>query len=252
VSIMKKLFYILPAWIFLAAGVSCVSCFSTPVPLRLVHHQEKMRTGCTLVVFLPGNQSTPEEFEKEGFVSLLKKYRPGVDSMAVDAPIGYYAKEMLPQRLLEDVIKPARLKGYRKIWLVGVSMGGSGALWYLKTYPATIQGVLLLAPFIADKKIVEEIEGAGGLTKWSPAAHSHPDKKDYQRAQLLWLKQYIKPRPPLPLLSLGFGESDRFEQSNRLIAAVLPARNVFTMRGGHEWKTWREIFEQFLKSGLML
>ena len=243
---MKKLFYFLPIGIFLAAGVSCLS---TPVPLRLVYHEGKKTTGNTLFVLLPGNQSAPEEFEKEGFVRLLKKYHPDADSIAVDAPIGYYIKGILPQRLMEDVIKPARLKGYTRIWLVGVSMGGSGALWYLKTYPGTIQGVLLLAPFIADQKIVEEIERSGGLKKWEPAAP--PDKKDYQRAQLQWLKRYISPRPPLPILTLGFGESDRFERSNRLIAEVLPARNVFTTRGGHEWKTWREIFEQFLKSGLI-
>ncbi len=77
------------------------------------------------------------------------------------------------------------------------------------------------------------------------------DKKDYQRAQLLWLKRYINLRAALPLLSLGFGDADRFERSCRLVAAVLPPQRVITMPGGHEWKTWREIFEQFLKRGLI-
>ncbi len=125
--------------ITLTAAAFFLSCLSAPVPMRVIYHQEN-RTGNSLVIFLPGNQSSPEEFDTEGFVRLLKQYRPGVDSLAVDAPIGYYVKETLPERLLEDVIKQARRKGYTRIWLVGISMGGSGALWYMKNYPNTIAG----------------------------------------------------------------------------------------------------------------
>jgi pimeloyl-ACP methyl ester carboxylesterase len=245
---MKPGLFFLPTALIFISELIFISCLTAPVPMRVVYHNGNKNAGGTLIVFLPGNRSTPEEFDTEGFTGILKKYLPGADSLAVDAPIGYYISQTLPDRLLEDVIRPARQKGYTRIWLVGISMGGSGALWYLKTHPETVRGALLLAPFLADKKIVEEIENAGGLMKWSPAA---PEKNDYQRAQLVWLKRYINRQGPLPRLSIGFGESDRFERSNRIVAAILPARDVFKTQGKHDWKTWRVVFEQFMKSGLM-
>lgn len=244
---MKKI--VSSATMAFLTGIFFISCLSAPVPMRIIsHHSEKSTARNTLVIFLPGNQSAPEDFEKEGFTKLLGQYLPAADTAAVDAPIGYYVKETLPDRLLEDVIKPARQKGYTRIWLVGVSMGGSGALWYLKKHTATIQGVFLMSPFLADRKIVDEIYAAGGLKQWRPAVT--PDKKDYQRAQLLWLTKHVS-YPGFPILAIGFGASDRFERSNRLVGALLPARNVFVIPGDHDWKTWREIFELFLKSGLM-
>ena len=231
------------------AVMSCASYYSAPVPMRTVFHQEKRAQGHdTLVVFLPGHRSLPEDFAAEGLVDMLRKNRPRVDSLAAGATLGYFIKESLPERLREDIILPARARGYKKIWLVGISMGGSGALWYLKKYPSTVQGVLLLSPFIADKDVVKEVESAGGLAKWEP--RSPLDKKDYQRAQLLWLKSYLNPNPALPVLALGFGDSDRFRLSNRMLAGILPAGRVVTVPGGHDWKTWAGIFEKFVRAGL--
>jgi pimeloyl-ACP methyl ester carboxylesterase len=228
----------------------CASYFSTPVPMRAVHHQDSRVAGHdTLMVFLPGNRSDPDDFQKEGFVSILQNAYPDIDSLAVDATLGYYIKESLPERLLEDVIQPAYEKGYKKIWITGISMGGSGALWYAQKYPATIKGIVLLAPFLADKKIIDEIDTAGGLKKWQPALPL--EQKDYQRAQMLWLKQYIDPALKPPLIFLGFGDTDRFHQSNRLLADIIPANQVVVLPGNHDWKTWRKIFIEFMRRKIL-
>jgi pimeloyl-ACP methyl ester carboxylesterase len=234
----------------LISAMSCATFFSTPIPMRVIHHENERAPGHdTLMIFLPGNPSHPDEFMKEQFVSILHDAYPDIDSVAVDASLGYYIKEMLPERLLEDVIKPARAMGYKKIWVTGISMGGSGALWYIQKYPATVQGIVLLAPFLGDKKIINEVVNAGGLKKWHPVLPL--DRKDYQRKQMLWLKQNINPWSTLPAIYLGFGESDKFYQSNRLLADLLLPKQVIMMPGDHDWETWRTIFKEFMHDKIM-
>jgi pimeloyl-ACP methyl ester carboxylesterase len=216
----------------------------------MVYHQDKRLPGHdTLIVFLPGYLSSPEDFDKENFIYSLRKAYPKSDSVAIDAGLGYYTKNMLPERLLEDVIKPGRKAGYARIWLVGISIGGSGALWYLTKYPETINGVLLLSPFLGDEKLIKEIETSGGLQSWEPKIP--PDADDYQRAQWLWLKQHLAPGNTLPLLALGFGDQDRFYKENMLLARSLPIGRVFLIKGGHRWETWAALFTEFLSSGML-
>jgi pimeloyl-ACP methyl ester carboxylesterase len=234
----------------LISGMSCATFFSTPIPMRVIHHQNKRAPGHnTLMVFLPGNPSYPDDFSKEQFVFILHDAYPDIDSVAVDASLGYYIKEMLPERLLEDVIKPAHAMGYKKVWITGISMGGAGALWYIQKYPASVQGILLLAPFLGDEKIIDEIVNAGGLKKWEPSLPLK--RKDYQRAQMLWLKQNINPGAKLPFIFLGFGESDRFQQSNMLLADLLPPKQVLMIPGDHDWQTWSTIFKKFIHDRIL-
>ncbi len=230
--------------------ISCAVLYKTPVPLRADYFQEGRRADRdTLFVFLPGHLSSPQDFVREHFIEMLGRYHPRIDSVAVDAGLGYYIKRMLPERLLSDVIEPARRAGYKKIWLIGISMGGSGALWYAKEHPGTIQGALLLSPFLGDKPVIDEIDAAGGLKKWSPALPLRAG--DYQRGQWLWLKRYINAPDRLPVLAIGFGDSDRYVKANRLLADILPENRVFRAPGGHDWSTWRLTYEEFLSSGLV-
>jgi pimeloyl-ACP methyl ester carboxylesterase len=229
-------------------GLSCLLNISTPFPMRTLDYQKTREPGRDiLAVFLPGYLSKPEDFKKEGFIDLLKKYHPEADCLVADASIGYYMKEIMPERLLMDVIRPARLKGYRRICIVGISMGGTGAVWFMRDNPQEVDSAILIAPFIADKKIITEVENAGGLLRWSPSGPIIP--KDYQRSLLMWLKQYAGTAEKLPVLSLGYGESDRFLKSDRFLTEIIPAERVYTAPGVHDWKTWRIIFQKIMQNG---
>jgi pimeloyl-ACP methyl ester carboxylesterase len=244
---MRTISFILPFFLFC---ISCAALYKTPVPLRVDYFREGRRPGHdTLFVFLPGYLSSPQDFVQEKFIEMLGRYHPRIDSVGVDAGLGYYVKRMLPERLLIDVIEPARRAGYKTIWLVGISMGGSGALWYAKEHPDTIQGALLLSPFLGDRPVIEEIEAAGGLKKWTPRLPLRAG--DYQRGQWLWLKRYINAPERLPVLAIGFGDRDRYVKANQLLADILPANRVFSAPGGHDWNTWRLTFGKFLASGLV-
>ncbi|MGE5173202.1 MAG: hypothetical protein ACM3MD_05175 [Betaproteobacteria bacterium] len=50
--------------------------------------------------------------------------------IVVNAHMGYYLNGTVFTRLKEDVIEPAKARGYDQIWLVGNSLGGYGSISY--------------------------------------------------------------------------------------------------------------------------
>src|SRR4030095_13806393 len=94
---------------------------------HLKHAQEGVRSD-TLLMFLPGAFLKPEEFEREGFVQAVRERALAADALLVDADVSYYYDQTFIERLNEDVIRPQRARGYESIWLVGISIGGFGAL----------------------------------------------------------------------------------------------------------------------------
>ena len=201
----------------------------------------------TLLVLLPGAYSHPDEFVREGFLTALDERRLAVDVLRADAHLGYYNNGTIFERLQQDVIAPARVQGYRAIWILGISVGGLGALGYAQMHPGEIAGIVALAPYLGERLTSTEIANAGGLARWRAPAGPLPDDKGEQRLWR-WLQRYGTDArgPDLPPLYLGYGLSDRFEFSHRLLAAVLPPERVFTTEGGHDWPPWRRLWRSML------
>lgn len=212
-----------------------------PVPLVSRRHILKPESEReTLFVLLPGIQDTHLEFETAGFIRAAKELDVPADMVVVDAHIGYYAREMILERLREDIILPARTEGYRKIWLVGTSLGGLGSVLYAGKYESDLDGVLLLAPFLGEKRLIREIDKAGGPESWSPV------QSDFKAAIWSWLKNYFIDPLRNPKLYLGFGSRDRFEFACRFLAKALPGERVLMTSGAHEWGTWHRLWQEFL------
>jgi pimeloyl-ACP methyl ester carboxylesterase len=141
-----------------------------------------------LFIFLPGRGDRAEDFARRRFVDLAHGHIPGLDCVAVDATIGYYLDGSIADRLQREIIEPARMLGYREIWLVGVSMGGLGAFFHERIYPGQVNGLILLAPYVGDDaKLFAEIDAAGGPVSWAssqPVDTTQGNKAKYQRE--LW------------------------------------------------------------------
>jgi pimeloyl-ACP methyl ester carboxylesterase len=236
--------------IFICLAISgCSLFYPTKTPIDSIYYITGKIQSDTLIIKLPGRFDEPEDFSRAGFIKMLSDCAESPDAIVVDAHIGYYYGRNLIPRLHEDVIVPAAKRGYKNIWLMGISMGGLGALLYAQKHPETIKGVLVLAPFLGDREVIDEISNSGGLAKWVPAKPVADD--DYQRQLWLWLKECTTHKKDLPALTIGWGDDDRLAEANKLLAEALPADRIFSANGGHDWDAWRELFRQFLKSNIL-
>ncbi|RST55138.1 alpha/beta hydrolase [Variovorax sp. MHTC-1] len=213
--------------------------------LKLAHDDSR---SDTLLVFLPGAFLKPEEFEREGFISAVRERDLAADSLLVDADVSYYYDQTFIERLHHDILQPQRATGYKSIWLVGISIGGFGALIHELAKPGAVDGIVALAPYLGRRPLGAEIHKAGGLRAWK-APEGPPPDLEVDRKLWPWLQQYAasKPAKGLPPLYLGFGLADRFAANHRLLADALPAGRVFTTEGGHDWPQWSRLWRKVLE-----
>jgi pimeloyl-ACP methyl ester carboxylesterase len=131
--------------------------------------------------------------------------------------------------------------------MAGISLGGLGALLYADAHPGDIEGVLVLAPYLGEPEAVEGIAQAGGLLRWQAPQGPLPDGEIAPQA---WrsVQRLVRPAEPpgRPPVYLGYGLSDRFAPSERVLAEALPPGRVFTAPGGHDWDPWRWLWPRML------
>ena len=226
----------------LSAG--CPRMRPAPVPLRTVEIAPGVPGSRSLVVLLPGRRDSPEDFARFGWGELARKAGSGARIVAADAHLGYYVRRTVVDRLREDVIGPARAQGVDRVWLAGVSLGGTGSILYSIEHPEDVQGIAIFAPFLGEEEVRREIEAAGGLSSWTPPQPLGPT--DFQRRMWAWFKS----APATPVY-LGWGERDGFAPMNGLLAKALQSERVFTAPGGHDWRAWTRLWERFLETGAL-
>ncbi|MCA9659678.1 MAG: alpha/beta fold hydrolase [Myxococcales bacterium] len=212
-------------------------------PMATLRHPAAPERADTLVVLLPGAGDSATTYDREGFIAAAREAGSAVDLVAVDAHAGYYFGRTLTDRLWEDVLAPARAEGYRQIWLVGISMGGLGALLTAQRHADAIDGVVLLAPYLGKRRTIEQIAAAGARA-WEPA----PEAGSYDYELWRWLKGYQDPGAARPALYLGYGTEDRGAGAHALLAELLPPEQTFTAPGGHDWPVWRPLWREILSS----
>ena len=211
----------------------------TPAPIPTLQTQASAAgPAATLVVLLPGRGGSLGDFEREGIVDTLRETGVRADAIAVDAHLGYYFKRTVIERLQRDVLLPARQRGYRRIVLVGVSLGGLGALLNERDHPGSVDAVVLMGPYLGGKaRLFDQITAAGGPRDW--AAGRAPRAGSVEEQIWTYLGTRSAALPPTWLLC---GAGDSLGRGHRLLAGLLPAERVFTIEGGHDWPTWRTLW----------
>lgn len=231
-------------------------CGSGRKPLKTISYPSGTEKGKHLIVFLRGMGGARgclikpcNCFETLGFVEAVQKRKIPFDMMAPDLNFSYYKQRTLVERLNLDVISPAKAGGYKKIWFVGVSMGGLGSILYLLHSGMPIDGVLLLGPYLGEPSILTEISKAGGLKKWNSGIYD--GNIDWQRMVWDWLKKACEyPAQTIPLY-LGVGRDDLFYEGQTLLADLLPPDRVITVSGGHSFGTFKKIWDIFLDKNIL-
>jgi pimeloyl-ACP methyl ester carboxylesterase len=185
-------------------------------------------------------------FQENGLIEAVHARGFGIDMIATHAHIGYYVHWSILARLEQDVILPAKAKGYSQIWLVGDSLGAYGALSYAKAHPNDISGVVLLGPYLGEKALLNEIKQAGGLDVWQPGEASAEPREQWERGLWAWLKDCRTKKVGCPIIYLGYGTGDRFAYAQEYLASLLRPDQVIAIDGGHVWRTWRKIWDTVL------
>ena len=199
--------------------------------------------GSQRVCFLlPGAYQSAHSFIEEGFASCFQAHDPACELVLVEAHAQYYLEQNLVETL-HKVIQAVLSKrpSSTRALLLGISMGGYGALRYLMAKAHPFDHVLLLAPFLGERKTWLTIQAQGGLDRWiPPAVLSSQDDSDLWA----WLKDEVHRRP----LALGYGRQDRFNRSHQLLAQALPSAQVVCQDGDHDWASWNRLLPEVLKA----
>lgn len=228
----------------------CVSIPKATVPLKKIQlYWSENHSQSRLIVYLPGRSDKAEDFTAQGLWETLKEQGVPFDAVAVEAHLGYYLKGSIVDRIKEDVIEPAREKGYDEIWVVGNSLGGLGALLVEKELPGTWEKMILLAPFLGDdKRLYKQFDQAGGLRNWNPEVEFA--KTDFSPRLWQWLKLWPEQNEQRPDTYLGYGYDDRLKLGIDYLVPLLEESKVTAIPGGHRWSVWKPLWEKLVKSAV--
>lgn len=222
--------------LLLAAAATC-GCAATFPRTTELHTLQVGHRSDTLVVMLPGIRDRAEQFLVAGFVDAAAE---PFDVLVVEPQMSHYVRGTLVARLREDVIEPARARGYDEIWLLGISIGGYGSLLYAGEFPADIRGIVLLAPYLGGRRLPRAIERAGGLDEWR-AVRRNPFGRAWRALKALTQRSDAT-------VVLGFGESDRLAATYAPLLDALPRSQVYVADGGHDWATWTPLWHEIRAS----
>jgi pimeloyl-ACP methyl ester carboxylesterase len=197
-------------------------------------------TSPTQMVWLPGAYHSAQDFLDAGFAEAVLKRQLPLDLRFVDLEMQHLDDREPLERLREQIVLPA-LKSGVSVWLAGISLGGLAALDYASSFPDEFDGLCLLAPYLGNRMLLNEIAAASGLAGWEPGELAQADAE-----RRIW--RYLKLRVDSRPLYLGYGQDDRFSAAYGLLTKRLPADAVDVIGGGHEWRTWIKLWENFLDS----
>ncbi len=241
---------VFPSWwrisgriVLTAAALMLAGCTAflrdTPAPIP-TRASQLSPTGpaSTLVVFLPGRGDSMADFERYGFIAALRDAGVNADTIVVDAHLGYYFNRTVIDRLSADVLVPARARGYRRIVLAGVSLGGLGALLNERDAPGLVDVIVVIAPYLGDKPVFfAQIRAAGGPAAW--AAGRNPTTGGVENEIWTFLGKRSSVLPPTWLL---YGSGDSLAIGHQMLATLLPPAHVRTVPGAHDWTTWLSLW----------
>jgi len=195
------------------------------------------------IVMLSAAYTKPVDFVHEGFVSAVRERALDVDLVFARPGLLEQRERQVVGSLQSEFLAPARAQGVA-LWLGGISLGGYAALCCAVEHAAELAGLCLFAPYLGSHITTGEILRAGGIGHWRPAELA-PD--DYERR--IW-RLIAAPGAGVPIIHLGLGREDRFLERQRLFADALRPECVNIVPGGHDWPTWRRLWDRFLDARL--
>jgi pimeloyl-ACP methyl ester carboxylesterase len=195
-----------------------------------------------LLLMLPGAKNTPQQMVESGFILALRARKLPVDVLALDANADLYLQNTSIEGVLHHTLDEVRARGYRRIWLLGISLGGTGAMICATQRTSEIEGMFLLAPFLGTRGIIAEVSAAGGLGHWQAGDIG---SRDHERTLLERIQRNLAAER-FPAIYLGYGSEDRYRGASIMLSEHLPQRYVTVIPGEHDWRTWISLWRNLL------
>lgn len=217
---------------------------TAPIPTLLLPANASAQR---LVVVLPGRADDLQSLRSSGIAGAIQSQWPDADVVLTGLALGYYFNGNATRRLHDEILSPARARGYREIWLLGASLGGMGALMYDHEHPGDVDGIVLLAPYLGEAPLLDQIRATGGLDNWDAGpVPAVIDQDNFQRELWRHLQSWQRDPRKAGNVWLAYGNRDRLRSSMPLLVPLLPPSHVFVREGGHAWKVWTPATREIL------
>lgn len=229
-----------------SAALACVprGDADRPIPTALLPSDQGSHR---LVVVLPGRRDRLESLRRSGVGEAIQRVWPDADVLFAELSMPYYLDRSATRRLHDEVLMPARRRAYTEIWLVGASLGGMGAILYDRDYPGQVDGMVLLAPYLGERPVHEEIRATGGLARWEPGAYDPDGADGWQRDLWKHLRTWTREPERTRDVWLAYGDGDYLRDSMPLLEPALPGGQTVVVPGKHAWSTWTPLTEDVLR-----
>lgn len=232
------------ALLFTLTGCLPPSDPSKTIPTLLVPAPQPAKR---LVIVLPGRADGLPALRDSGMAAAIQGAWPDADVLFAELTLGYYMQGRAPERLHAEVVAPARQRGYREVWLAGASMGGMGVLLYDRLRPGEMDGLVLLAPYLGDRKLLREIGDAGGIATWDAGPPQEVNDDTWQREIWRHIQKVSRDPAQSKRFWLAYGDSDRLRNAMPLLTPALQPDQVLVREGGHTWTVWSPAIGEVLK-----
>ena len=229
----------------LLSGCAARGDVTKPIPTQQVvapGHAQRV------VVMLPGRGDDLGGLQKQHIAQIIQSEWPDADVVLTGLTMPYYTGGVASKRLHDEVIAPLKVRGYRQIWLAGISLGGMGALLYDHDYPGDVDGLLLLSPYLGKDDVQREIRDAGGVAAWNPGPEQPVGPKTFTRVLWRSIKQWSDNPARQKSVWLVYGENERLRQPIELMSAQLPPAHVLMLPGHHNWTLWDLAMPRLLRA----
>jgi pimeloyl-ACP methyl ester carboxylesterase len=200
-----------------------------------------------LVIVLPGRGDGLDGLKATGIAQAIQAQWPDADVTLSGLTMDYYLQGGAVRRLRQEIVVPARQRGYREVWLLGASLGGLGALMYDGQWPGTVDGTILMAPYLGEKPLLREIEAAGGIARWDAGPEpAQVNGDNFQHELWRHLQQWSRDPSRARNVWLAYGDRDYLRDTMPSLVPLLPPSHVLVRSGTHAWTVWTPATREIL------
>ncbi|MCA9704563.1 MAG: hypothetical protein KDK70_01800 [Myxococcales bacterium] len=200
------------------------------------------RRAPVLMVFITGFDDHRQDLVDHGVIDVIERHGGSVDVLVVEGETPQYMSGEFTGEFNRRIVQTPRFQRYRRRILLGFSGGGTAALSYASGHPDAFDTMILYAPYLGPKFIVEEIAEAGGLARWQPTG-----PQEHQEALWVWLRRYAAGEVEAPDLYLLWSREDDVAVGLPLLEDSGLRERISVGSGEHGWPAFDGLWPGFVR-----